>query len=216
MVPRRLEDSASEDSPRVFLPPPLGLGLLLFLAWSFERQFPTSFEFLGGFWLGVRFLAWVLLALGLALDAAALVCFWLERTNPLPFRPAKAFVVRGPYRWTRNPMYLGMLLTGAALSLLLDSIWMIWATIPFFVWLDRWVIPREERYLERRFGEDYATYCQRVPRWLGGFRKHWEEPERGAIKERGESRLGARGSAEVTRKTARARGSKRPGWLSRS
>ncbi len=158
---------AGEDSPRIFVPPPIVLGLLGLVAVTLERQLPSSFGCAGIVDRVLRGLGWTLVGLGLSLDGSALWRFLSQRTSPLPFRPASVFVVRGPYRWTRNPMYLGMLALGIGAGLVTDSLWWLPATAIFWSWLDRWVVPREECYLERRFGDTYRDYRQRVPRWIG-------------------------------------------------
>jgi len=108
----------------------------------------------------------VLLAVGLLLDVASLLQFLRSRTNALPFRPASAFVVRWPYVWTRNPMYLGMTAVTLGLALVTGRLWwLVSAALAAFA-IDRFVIPREEAYLERRFGAAYGDYRSRVRRWL--------------------------------------------------
>ena len=77
-----------------------------------------------------------------------------------------AIVEVGPYRWTRNPMYLGMTLVYLAVALWADS-WMpmllLW---PLLETVKRGVILREERYLSEKFGEEYGRYKERVRRWF--------------------------------------------------
>ena len=81
-------------------------------------------------------------------------------------KPTTSLVTTGPYRITRNPAYLGLALTYAGIATLARTPWDFVTLIPALVVMDRMVIAREERYLERRFGEDYLRYRSRRRRWL--------------------------------------------------
>ncbi|HET6263441.1 MAG TPA: isoprenylcysteine carboxylmethyltransferase family protein [Usitatibacter sp.] len=81
--------------------------------------------------------------------------------------PPDRIVEAGPYRWVRNPMYLGHLIFLAGLALVLHS-WIAAAVFAFhLVWFDRRV-RSDERHLAERFGEAYGDYCRRVKRWIPG------------------------------------------------
>jgi protein-S-isoprenylcysteine O-methyltransferase Ste14 len=83
-----------------------------------------------------------------------------------PREAPTALVTEGPFRFSRNPGYLGLGLTYVGLSLLVEARWPL-LLLPFvLIIIDRGVISQEERYLERRFGSEYRTYRQRVRRWL--------------------------------------------------
>ena len=83
-----------------------------------------------------------------------------------PYEPSKTLVTTGPYRWTRNPGYLGMSLLYSGIALTSGTLWAFAVLAPVLVIVDRGVIAREERYLETRFGETYRTYKRRTRRWL--------------------------------------------------
>lgn len=92
--------------------------------------------------------------------------FRRAKTSMVPMKPTTALVTSGPYRLTRNPMYLGMAVLYVALALALGVIWAL-AVLPFVIFaVDRLVIAREEPYLERKFGEQYRQYKGRVRRWV--------------------------------------------------
>jgi len=114
----------------------------------------------------VQVVAWALTVGWLALTAASVGKFWRARTSIVPIRPANTLVMSGPYRFTRNPMYVGLALLTVALGLFADSWWPIALLVPVLVMVDRFVIAPEERYLTRRFGADYIAYTDRVRRWL--------------------------------------------------
>lgn len=111
----------------------------------------------------------LVLSLGLAVAFSGIAAFRAAKTTVNPLQPdqASSLVVVGIYRFTRNPMYVGALLVLAAWFLYLQN----WLPVLFpasFVWiLTRFQIVPEERILIGRFGEEYAAYCRRVPRWIG-------------------------------------------------
>ena len=111
-------------------------------------------------------LAGALLVLWLVLTVSSIGTFRRGRTSIIPVRPATALVVSGPYRFTRNPMYVGLAALTVALSLFLDTWWAMVLLLPVLLVVRVVVIAPEERYLQRRFGADYVAYTQRVRRWL--------------------------------------------------
>ena len=108
----------------------------------------------------------VLVLGGLALQAGFLRMFQRAETAILPGRSADALVTDGPYRFTRNPGYVGMALTATGIALIADAPWAVLGVALAVVVVDRGVIVHEERYLEGRFGDDFLAYCARVRRWL--------------------------------------------------
>jgi protein-S-isoprenylcysteine O-methyltransferase Ste14 len=111
--------------------------------------------------------------IGGALFIAALaLAIWAMRTmtaagETVPTNePTTAIVERGPYRYTRNPIYLGMVLALIGLAIALDTLWMLAVLVPFALIIHYGVIKREEAYLERKFEGEYREYQTRVRRWL--------------------------------------------------
>jgi len=153
---------SSQDSPRVFVPPPLIIGgsLLAGLAIDGRIQAMPAFETVSAI------TGSVLTAIGLGLIVVSLDLFRSARTRPEPWQPASSLIHSGLYRYTRNPMYLGMLLAYAGLALALRSPTAGLLLIPVFAIIDRLVVAREEAYLERRFGMEFERYRARVRRWL--------------------------------------------------
>lgn len=106
---------------------------------------------------------------GMALAGEAVLRFLRARTTVHPLHPehATALVVAGTYRYTRNPMYLGLLLLLVAWALWLGSL-AVWLVVPVFVFvLTRLQIVPEERALAAKFGAEYQAYRAAVARWLG-------------------------------------------------
>ena len=81
-------------------------------------------------------------------------------------RSTSAIVCRGPYRWTRNPIYLSFTILQVGLALLLASLWLLLTLLPAMALVALIVVPREERYLETRFPKEYPAYKTSTRRWL--------------------------------------------------
>ncbi len=134
----------------------------------------------GGWWLSLwtpvlqaapqarTALALGLVAAGLAIELSGVWAFRRARTTVNPLRPerASALVDGGIYRWTRNPMYVGMALLLTAWAVHLGAPAALLAVAGFVVWIQRFQIRPEERHLRLRFGADYEPYCARVRRWV--------------------------------------------------
>jgi protein-S-isoprenylcysteine O-methyltransferase Ste14 len=97
-------------------------------------------------------------------------CAWnfavVGRGTPAPIDPPKELVVEGPYRYVRNPMYVGVLLALVGEALYFGSRALIWWALAVCVWVNLFVLLYEEPTLRRKFGAAYDEYCARVPRWL--------------------------------------------------
>jgi protein-S-isoprenylcysteine O-methyltransferase Ste14 len=81
-------------------------------------------------------------------------------------RPTTAIVERGPYRFTRNPIYMGMFGGLIGLGIAFDNLWLPLMLVPFALVIRYGVVAREEAYLERKFGDAYRQYRARVRRWV--------------------------------------------------
>jgi protein-S-isoprenylcysteine O-methyltransferase Ste14 len=107
-----------------------------------------------------------LIVAGLALAASAIIMIKRNGSNIRPDRPSTALVVRGPYRWSRNPMYVALALVSAGIAIMANAVWPLLMVVLTLAIVRRRVIAREEAYLERVFGREYRRYRDRVPRWL--------------------------------------------------
>ena len=142
--------------------PPVWLALSI-IAMALLHRFLPIVQLIHGplRWLGVLP---ILAGVALAIRGASL--FSRHGTGVVPFSPVTHLVLDGPYRFTRNPMYLGMvqLLIGVALLFGTLSPWFV---IPLFAWwIDRRFIAQEEVMLEEHFGPDYVAFKKRVRRWI--------------------------------------------------
>ena len=150
------------DNPGVRIPPPLFYAAAVVGGWLLDRwwSLPVGVD-------SVRpVFASLLLGGFLLLMGSAITSFRRRRTSVLPFRPATTLVIAGPYRYTRNPMYLGAALLVLALGFWLNTWWPILLLIPTLVIIQRYVIGREESYMRRRFGSEYDAYTRQVRRWI--------------------------------------------------
>jgi protein-S-isoprenylcysteine O-methyltransferase Ste14 len=151
-----------KDSPGVIaLPPVLYLGtLLLGLLIHFFKPVPLSTT------------PWIRLAGVLILASGIFLARWGRRTmvkagtNVIPTKPTLAIVTQGPFRYTRNPLYIAATLAYIGLALLFNSFWPFALLAPLLVVMHCGVVRREERYLEAKFGTQYLVYKESVRRWI--------------------------------------------------
>ena len=104
--------------------------------------------------------------IGFALMGLSVREFRRAGTSVIPGEPSTVLLESGPYRFTRNPIYIGFVIFYFGLAIMLTSAWMLVLLIPVLIILQRGVVEREEAYLQAKFGEAYRKYQARVPRWL--------------------------------------------------
>ena len=155
MTPREVANAGLVRPPFVYLGS-IGLGLLVHWLWPL-RLLPPS--------LGVPLGVVVVLAAG-ALFLCAVRTFRKAGTPVPGNRPTAAIVRRGPYRFSRNPVYLAFTLFQIGLAAWVNSLALLLTLLPALALMTRVVIPREERYLESRFPAEYLPYKRAVRRWL--------------------------------------------------
>ena len=156
---------SSRDNPGIIAPPPLLYLVPLLLGLLLQRVWPIALA-PAGLRSAVRVLGGVLIVLWVILSVTAIREFRRAGTHVIPTRPATTVVDTGPYRFTRNPMYLGLTLLYLAVTLLTNALWTLLLLPVVLLVMQRTVIDREERYLERKFGEEYRRYKARVRRWI--------------------------------------------------
>jgi protein-S-isoprenylcysteine O-methyltransferase Ste14 len=146
------------------IPPPLvALGLALVM-WMLAASTPVLTVPSPLRWA----VAGVLVAAGLGLELAGVLAFRRARTTVNPLRPERArqLVIAGVFRYTRNPMYVGLCLQLLGWAAFLAAPLALAGPVAFIGAITRWQIVPEERALHRIFGDYYGRYCQQVPRWL--------------------------------------------------
>ena len=151
-----------KDRPGVPIAPPLLFVIPILVSLVLEWLVTTSFVHGAFRWtLGVLFFL-----AGIALNVGGFITQKRAGTDPIPFNPSTRIVSHGLYRFSRNPMYIGFALWTLAASnpgqFRVDLL-----AVPIgLVLVNQLVVRREERYLERKFGDEYLSYKRRVRRWI--------------------------------------------------
>ena len=155
--------SATADTAQVLVRPPLIWALAAVVGIALGWLAPVPFMPMAALapWFGGA-----LFVLALALFGWAITTMTRSGSNVPTSKPTIAIVEAGPYRFTRNPIYLGMMLSLAGLAIAFDSLWSLLTLVLFFLIIRYGVVAREEAYLERKFGDVYRSYRARVWRWL--------------------------------------------------
>lgn len=149
------------DTPGVLAPPPLLFLAALVAGLLLDRLvWRQAIGASGWTWIVVT----ALLGLGGALIASAGFAFRRADTPPAPWRPTRAIAAAGPYRFTRNPMYVGMAAIYLGIAISADSLPTLALLCPLMIVVDVFVVRREERYLEEKFGAPYRNYRAGVRR----------------------------------------------------
>jgi protein-S-isoprenylcysteine O-methyltransferase Ste14 len=154
--------TATSDRAHVVAPPPLIAAAAVVGGASLRLLWPAHLWP----WPHAAIPACSCFALSLLLAVPAVGRMLRIRTAIIPHHTTTGLVTSGPFRFTRNPLYLalGLLLAGVALAM--NSLALAVMIVPWSIVMRYGVIAREEHYLEQKFGEDYRAYCRRVRRWL--------------------------------------------------
>jgi protein-S-isoprenylcysteine O-methyltransferase Ste14 len=157
-------ENLRRDTAGVIAPPPLLYGAVLIVALALHALYPLPIA------PGSRMILWIAGAVaimaGLALIVGVVHAFTTANTPISPFRQTTRLVSTGPYRYSRNPAYLGQTLIYAGIAVIADSWWPIVVLPLLLAVVQHGIIRREERYLEAKFGDEYRGYSTRVRRWL--------------------------------------------------
>jgi protein-S-isoprenylcysteine O-methyltransferase Ste14 len=136
------------------------IGLVIF-AKSFDSQIGITLP------IALRSAGWILALVGGALGLYCVVLFLTTgRGTPAPFDPPQVFVATGPYRYVRNPMYVGGVGILLGVGLILSSISILILGLLFLLLAHVMVVRNEEPGLRKRFGESFVQYTKQVNRWL--------------------------------------------------
>jgi protein-S-isoprenylcysteine O-methyltransferase Ste14 len=125
-----------------------------------------------------RPLGWIVVAIGAAIGLPCVWQFaWRGLGTPAPFDPPRRLVISGPYRWVRNPMYIGAGLAFIGEGVVYPNLtWLMLAMVAgLFIFVTFFVIGYEEPTLRRTFGSDYEAYCRQVRRWIPRLRPWYSE-----------------------------------------
>jgi protein-S-isoprenylcysteine O-methyltransferase Ste14 len=157
-------DKTDKAAVRIFPPAipvlviALAAGLNRIVPFELPFEIPTPYRY----WLGGMIVAFAMFGLG----AWAVFIMRMDGQSENPWKPTFNIIERGPFRLTRNPMYLQMVIVCFGVAIALMNWWLLFLT-PLCAWLlKRLAIIPEENYLERKFGDSYLAYKSRVRRWL--------------------------------------------------
>lgn len=157
-----MNSELTKDSPDVISCPPIvflgGLGLGLILDWLFPSQklLSQTWQDAGG----------ILGATGTFIGFWGVYAFHRAGTNVRPDRPVTALVTSGPFRYSRNPLYIALTVIYLGITLTSGSLWPLLTLTPVLAVVHWKIVLREEQYLESRFGDDYRAYKAQVHRWI--------------------------------------------------
>jgi protein-S-isoprenylcysteine O-methyltransferase Ste14 len=155
-------NEGKSDAPNVKIIPPLvyfaGIIVGLFVSmWVPTKVVPN---------LAAWIIGGVFILCGAVLAGSAILRFKGVGTTVRPDRAASSLVIAGPYKTTRNPMYLGLALVYLGIAMADQSIWALILLPVILIIIQHWAIGPEEAFLERRFGTDYSSYKAKVRRWV--------------------------------------------------
>jgi protein-S-isoprenylcysteine O-methyltransferase Ste14 len=155
--------SDTADTANVIIRPPIAWALAVLAGLALQWLLPLRFmpAAVPAGWVGAA-----VFVIALALFAWAIATITRAGSNVPTNRPTTTIVDAGPYRFTRNPIYLGMFFGLIGLAIAFDCIWLLVALVIFALVIRYGVVAREEAYLERKFGDAYGRYRSRVRRWL--------------------------------------------------
>lgn len=151
-----------KDSPQVRFPPPLILLAFILTGIALQALHPIHFV--------PEPLRWLLsLPLMGAAIATVLHCasaFRKAHTEIKPWKTTSQLIGLGVYRFSRNPIYLSFITFDVGVAIAADNLWIALLALPLGATLGRFVIQKEEAYLEKKFGQTYTDYRKQVRRWL--------------------------------------------------
>jgi protein-S-isoprenylcysteine O-methyltransferase Ste14 len=149
---------------KLIIPPPIYMLFFATIMWLLDNYMPIV-QIIPETW---QLLGLGLIVVAILLDLWSLTLFFLSRTTPNPIKPENAseLVIRGMYRFSRNPMYLGLLTMLIGWTIYLGSLIPFFILPLFVITLNIQQIKPEEEVLEKKFGETYLAYKRRVRAWI--------------------------------------------------
>ena len=152
--------------PNVLIPPPLLFAMPLLTGFIVQHFVPI--RIVHGLYPEriIRLVGWAEIAIALALNGWAIATFNRLRTSVIPRRRARTLVYEGPYKLTRNPMYLGFTVLYLGITFIANAFWPLLFLPEAIALTYLFAIRREEAYLTREFGDSYREYCSKVRRWI--------------------------------------------------
>jgi protein-S-isoprenylcysteine O-methyltransferase Ste14 len=148
--------------PNVRVHPPIIYAISILSGIGLNNLWPLSMPF----GLHGRLFGGIIIVAATLIAAWALLYFHRHDTDVRPDKPDRALITSGPYRFTRNPLYIVLTLAQITAAVWLDNLWILLLVVASVIVITRYAITREELYLEQLFGQEYLRYKQRVRRWF--------------------------------------------------
>ena len=153
-----------KDHPGIYIPPPLFYVITFLAAVFIQKLAPLEKEFF--YTTTSKIIGSIIIIAGLFFNFPALRQFFNTKNTLVTIKPANSLQTTGIYSVTRNPMYISLLLSYTGLSFIIGN-WWNFILLPLLVLVvQEYIIKREELYLQRRFGQEYLDYKNKVKRWL--------------------------------------------------
>ena len=153
---------ADRHGPGVRIHPPLIYAGSILSGMGLDNYWPRSMPFgIHGHIYGT-----IIIVIALLIAGFAILEFHRAGTDVRPDKPDTAMLYSGPYRFTRNPLYIALTLLQITVAVWFNNAWVLVLVIASVIIITQYAIKREERYLEKLFGQEYLDYKQRVRRWL--------------------------------------------------
>lgn len=153
-----------KDNPGVYIPPPLLYAAMFFASILIQKFLPINKDFFNS--SASKVIGYVIILTGLFFIFPAFRQFFRAKTTLVTIKPATSLQTKGIYTISRNPMYVGLLLFYIGLSFIFGNWWNLILLPILLMVVQGYVIRREEKYLDRRFGQQYDDYKAKVRRWL--------------------------------------------------
>lgn len=153
---------SDSHGPGVRIHPPVIYAGSILSGMAIDNYWPQTMPFdIHGHFYGSIIFAFALLIAGFSIFE-----FYRSSTDVRPDKPDSALINSGPYRFTRNPLYIVLSLVQISVAVWFNNVWVLILVMLSLIIITQYAIKREECYLEKLFGQDYLDYKQRVRRWL--------------------------------------------------
>ena len=153
-----------KDHPGVYIPPPLFYVATFLVALLIQKVVPLNKDFF--YTSASKIIGSIIILIALFFNFPALRQFFKTKNTLVTVKPANSLQTKGIYSVSRNPMYISLLLLYTGLSFIIGNWWNLLLLPVLFLIVQEYVIKREEKYLDRRFGQQYYDYKAKVRRWL--------------------------------------------------
>ena len=154
----------AKNHPGVYLPPPLIYVAIFFCSILADHIWPLAF--FPAYQAITHLIGWIVIALSVVCAVCGLWKFFRTRNTLITIKPARSLQTNGIYAYTRNPMYLGLLLLYTGIAFFKGNLWTFLFIPVLILIIQNYVIMNEEKYLERAFNSEYLEYKRSVRRWI--------------------------------------------------